>query len=62
MNAADFTDDSSDGIEIPDERGVFKLLLMKQAGLTEADEQVEAQYAEYLPFFEQVLEEVEREG
>ena len=32
------------------------------AGLTEADEQVEAQYAEYLPFFEQVLEEVEREG
>lgn len=62
LNAADFTDDSSDGIEIPDERGVFKLLLMKQAGLTEADEQVEAQYAEYLPFFEQVLEEVEREG
>lgn len=62
LNAADFTDESSDGIEIPDERGVFKLLLMKQAGLTEADEQVEAQYAEYLPFFEQVLEEVEREG
>ena len=62
LNAADFTDDSSDGIEIPDERGVFKLLLMKQAGLLEADEQVEAQYAEYLPFFEQVLEEVDCEG
>lgn len=62
LNAADFTDDSAEGIEIPDEKGVFKLLLMKQAGLLEADEQVEAQYAEFLPLFEQVLEETDREN
>ena len=60
--AADFTDDANEGVEIPDERDVFKLLLMKQAGLKEADEQIEAQYAEFLPLFEQVLEEAERDS
>ena len=35
---------------------------MKQAGLKEADEQIEAQYAEFLPLFEQVLEEAERDS
>ena len=59
LNAADFMDEAGENVDFLDERSVFKLLLMKQAGVKEPDEDIEKQYAEFLPMFEQVLSETE---
>ena len=61
LTADSFSDDSLESIDVLNDEEVFKRLLMSKFGITEMDENTQKTFNEYLPLFNQVVEEVSKE-
>lgn len=62
LNASDFYDESLDSVKELGEEEVFKRLIMKNLGATEMNEDVQKQFEEFFPMFEDLMAEVDAEN
>lgn len=62
LNASDFYDESLDSVKELGEEEVFKRLIMKNLGATEMNEDVQKQFDDFWPMFEDLMAEVDAEN
>lgn len=61
LTAGDYADDNLDSVKELGEEEIFKRLIMRNAGVTEMNEDVQKNFDEFWPLFQKLIDEVEKD-